>query len=220
MCGEADAMMPMDMSDGKARQSQLIDYYRKHVIRGKFVDLVPADESFTDEIVSLRNTDRARHAFNQTQVLTAETQNQWFEQYRAREDDLYWCVCNKQGEFIGTFRVYDIDMRCGEAEWGSEVIKENIDSDGPYIAETILMSARLMFDPKQFDMKQMIMHIRAGNDNVISTAKKLGGIETERIEQKGALMVKMMYNREAFRADKLDRIIDGWTRMKEMEAGI
>lgn len=71
---------------------------------------MPYVPQYPEYVVKLRNTERSRYYLNQDYMLTYEMQNKWYEPYLTKDTDIYWCIFNKNGEFVGTTRTYDIDL--------------------------------------------------------------------------------------------------------------
>ena len=90
------------------RIADIVRMYRERRIEGDFVDLVPFTLVDADNVVAMRNREKNRHFLNQTCIITTASQARWYKSYLERFDDIYWSIYNKQNQFIGTVRIYDI----------------------------------------------------------------------------------------------------------------
>ena len=96
------------------------------------------------EIVRLRNQERSVYYLNLGHKLTLQAQQEWFAGYLTRNNDLYWCIYDKNGTAIGTNRLYDVSEVC--CTQGSFIIDENYSMGMPYALESMLVSLEFAFD--------------------------------------------------------------------------
>lgn len=104
--------------------------------------------------------------------LTSESQAKWYESYLTRFDDIYWCIYNKQNQFIGTVRVYDIDEENDICDQGSLMIDEDYVAGGPYAVEVELLTLDFIFGILKIG--KVINEDRADNKVMNNLTKKLG----------------------------------------------
>ena len=196
------------------KEVNLVNYYRHHILGGSFVDLVPVSEKYAKDIVNLRNTERVYHNLNQPYKLTEEMQLKWIDEYYKRDNDIYWCILDKNGVFIGTYRVYDIDFDTSVAEIGSTIIYEDRAKERPYMIEATLMVYHLAFDV--LNIRKIIAHIRYDNEKVRSFDKRLGSHETDTIFLTGIAYITTELEKNNFEDDKLERILSHWRRRENI----
>lgn len=154
------------------RIAGIVKEYRGKRIEGKFVDLVPFTLDDADNVVEIRNREKNRYFLNQTYIITPESQAKWYDSYLERSDDIYWCIYNKQNQFIGTVRVYDIDEEKDICDQGSLMIDEDYAAGGPYAVEVELLTLDFIFDVLKID--KVINEDRADNKVMNNLTKKLG----------------------------------------------
>lgn len=154
------------------RMAEIVKEYRGKRIEGKFVDLVPFTLDDADNVVEIRNREKNRYFLNQTYIITSESQAKWYDSYLERFDDIYWCIYNKQNQFIGTVRVYDIDEEKDICDQGSLMIDEDYAAGGPYAVEVELLTLDFIFDVLKIG--KVINEDRADNKVMNNLTKKLG----------------------------------------------
>lgn len=150
----------------------IIREYREKKIEGLFLDLVPYRTDLSPEIVRLRNRERNRHFLAQNEEITPESQLAWGERYLLREDDIYWCLFRKEGDFIGTIRLYDIAPDGSSLTQGSFMIDETYSGEAPYAVEAELLSLDFAFD--RIKVQSVINEDRADNRIMNSLTKRMG----------------------------------------------
>lgn len=150
----------------------IVREYRNRVIEGKFINLVPFTLNDVANVVEIRNREKNRYFFNQTNDLNIEAQTKWYEAYLERDDDIYWCIYNKQNQFIGTVRVYKINKDADICDQGSFVIYEDHAEGAPYAIEAELLTLDFAFNVLKIN--SIVNEIRADNKVMNNLAKKLG----------------------------------------------
>lgn len=151
-------------------QKDIVKEYRKKVIIGLCLNLVPLNEKFLSDIVRLRNQDRSKYYLNQNLVLTLDMQKKWYNDYLKRLNDIYWCIQNKEGIIIGTIRLYDITK--SDCNQGSFILDENYSMGLPYALETELLTLDFAFNTLK--IKEVINEDRIDNKMMNSISKKMG----------------------------------------------
>ena len=74
---------------------------KNEIIRGYFIDLYPYVPGHSEAIVRLRNQEKSFYYMNQKRVSEVNSQYKWYNIYFLRNNDIYWCICKKQGEVVG-----------------------------------------------------------------------------------------------------------------------
>ena len=146
--------------------------FRKKRIEGKIVDLIPFTMEDARNVVEIRNKKKNRYFLNQTYDITVESQAKWYENYLKRYDDIYWCVYNKQNQFIGTVRVYEIDGDNDICDQGSLMIDEEFSASGPYAIEVEILTLDFIFNILKIE--NVINEDRADNKVMNNLTRKLG----------------------------------------------
>ncbi len=184
--------------------------YREKKIEGKCIDLVPLTPNDAENIVNIRNEQKNRYFLNQKYELTVEGQKKWYESYLERDNDIYWCIYNKQGEFIGTVRVYDIDKDKDLCDQGSFMIDEEYAEGAPYALEAELLSLDFIFDI--LGINNVINEDRSDNKIMNNLSKKLGFVFKKNtiindVEYHYYVLTLEDYKKNR---EKFARIIDYW----------
>lgn len=193
-----------------SRISDIVREYREKRVEGKFVDLVPLTLADVDNVVEIRNRKKNRYFLNQTYIITPESQAKWYDSYLARYDDIYWSIYNKQNNFIGTIRVYDIDEEKDICDQGSLMIDEDIAEEGPYAVEVELLTLDFIFNVLRIG--KVINEDRADNKVMNNLTKKLGfkyikDTKIGKVDYKYYLLNSEDYQKKR---DKFASIIDYW----------
>ncbi|MBQ9135775.1 MAG: GNAT family N-acetyltransferase [Lachnospiraceae bacterium] len=154
------------------RIGNLIREYRNKVLKGKCIDLVPLSEKDMENVVELRNKEKNRYFLNQTYTLTVEGQLRWYQTYLERDNDIYWSIYSKAGQFVGTVRIYDIDEEKDLCTQGSFIIDDEFAEEAPYAIEAELLSLDFVFDV--LHIGNVINEDRADNKVMNNLTRKLG----------------------------------------------
>lgn len=182
--------------------------WRNKKIEGRVIDLIPVAQRDLPEIVRMRNQPKSIYFFNQASRLTLEMQEQWFQAYLQRDNDLYWGIFTKNGEMAGTQRIYDIKGHI--CEQGSTVIDEEKAMSGPYAAEAILLSTRFAFDVLGCDT--IINCNRNDNKNMNSISRKIGFTFIREKEIHGITYLYYELYKNNFNEQPLIKPIDFWMK--------
>lgn len=200
--------MQCNLGSGVNRGKELVHQYRQKILHGFFIDLVPVSGEYAKDIVMLRNTNRVRYNMNQQSELTVEDQLAWISTYFSRDNDLYWCILDKNGEFLGTYRMYDIDFENKVAEVGSTIIVESRAKERPYMIESALLTYQVMFGG--IGIEKIVAHTRSDNVKVRSINKHLGAVETGMTRIQGVDFINTEVDRLHFAGEKLNNILMHW----------
>ncbi len=161
-------MLSMD----KESRKKMILGYREKAITGQCVMLCPISEESSEDIVTLRNRPRNLYYLNQSKKLTVEDQISWFHSYIQRDDDIYWCIYDLSEHFIGTIRLYGIELDGETCEEGSYIIDEDHADEAPYAVESKILVLDIAFDILQ--MHKMVNVNRADNKVINNIDDQLG----------------------------------------------
>lgn len=158
------------MSLKKPENNCNIMKYREKIIEGKCIDLVPVKKELLPKIIELRNQERSRYFFNQSEILTLEIQKKWYEEYLKRDNDVYWCIRNRENIIVGTVRLYNITEN--SCDHGSVMIDETYSMGMPYALEAEILSLEFAF--YTLKVKQIFNDDRHDNKMMNSISKKMG----------------------------------------------
>lgn len=191
---------------------EIVKEYRNKPIEGRTIDLVPLKEEFCGNIVELRNKKRNMYYLSQGEELSLQKQLEWYKKYQKRYDDIYWCILKKNGDFIGTVRLYDINGDEKILEYGSFMIDEDYASEAPYAKEAGILGLDFAFDNLRVD--QVITTIREDNGRMTGFAKRFGfefahSFLLRDIPYKYYLLSEEVYKNKRSSTDKL---IDLWIK--------
>lgn len=129
-----------------------------------FRDANPTDAEF---IHTLRTDSHLSQHLSSTD---SELMNQvvWLDNYRIRNDQVYFIIENKAGEVLGTVRLYDVqgDSFC----WGSWILKKGAPKKAAI--ESALMVYSFAIDYLGF--KQSHFDVRKGNESVWRFHERFG----------------------------------------------
>lgn len=184
---------------------------RSKDVRGKFVILRPVTMEYAEDIVEIRNRPQNRYMFNQSEFLTLEGQREWFDLYQKKEDDIYWVVLDKNESFIGTIRLYGIDLDGNQCEEGSYVIDEEVADEAPYAVEAKLLALDVAFCELQ--MGSMVNDNRADNKIMNNLSNQLGFNTGSVVQIRGVdYLHRILLSDDYFRnRQKFVIVIDYWS---------
>lgn len=178
------------------------------IIHGRNIDLHPYALEHGEAIVRLRNQEKSRYNLNQKESSTIEGQNKWYDIYAQRDDDIYWCICNKAGDVIGTVRLYDIAMDGSRCEEGSLIIDEVYAMNSSYALETMILVFDFAFNILQ--ISEIVNEIRADNKNMKSISKRIGFTFVKEYERNEAGFSLYMLKKDNYQRTVLMNILDNW----------
>lgn len=189
----------------------LLKELRTHDVVGKFVILRPASIVYAEQIMELRNRPTNRYWFHQAYEITLEGQRKWFASYEMTENDIYWVVLDKEEKFIGTIRLYDIDLDGRVCTEGSYVIDENVAGDGPYAVEAKMLALDVAFSELQIE--SMINDNRADNKVINNIDNQLGYDHGTIIQVRGVdFQHRILYVKDYLsHREVLPGLIDYWS---------
>ncbi len=187
---------------------EIITRYRKQPLIGECIDMIPINKDCLAEIVRLRNQERSVYYLNQGHKLTLQAQQEWFAGYLTRNNDLYWCIYDKNGTAIGTNRLYDVSEVC--CTQGSFIIDENYSMGMPYALESMLLSLEFAFDC--LGVKKIINEDRCDNAMMNSITKKFGFILTETVDIRGIKYNHYELVKENARLEKYRKVLEAFVR--------
>jgi RimJ/RimL family protein N-acetyltransferase len=110
--------------------------YRVPLI-GHIVDLIPLAPAHDEAIVALRNSPHARLFFDSTELDTVASHRQFYTDYLAKTDDVYWVVARKNGTIVGANALYNITAQGGEK--GRQIVDETAARTAPIALEAELL---------------------------------------------------------------------------------
>lgn len=197
--------------NGDKRKAKVLEL-RKHDIVGECVILRPASERYAEEIVRLRNKPKNIYMFNQGDTITLDGQTKWFESYKKKTDDIYWCVLNKDERFVGTIRLYEIDEEGESCEEGSYAIDDEFSDEAPYAVEAKMLVLDVAFDV--LHIKTMINDNRADNKIMNNIDNQLGFdkghiIKIRDVDYLHRLLSADVYHENRY---KFSRVVDYWSK--------
>lgn len=192
------------------RISSIIDEYRNKKIIGKCIDLIPFTLDNVENVVSIRNKDRNKYFLNQTYEISVQSQTEWYQRYIERHNDIYWCIYNKEAQFVGTIRIYDIDDENDICDQGSFMIDEEIGTGTPYALEAEILTLDFIFE--KLKIAKVINEDRADNKVMNNLTKKIGFIFEKKTIINGVDYNYYLLNYDNYKnnREKFQTVIDYW----------
>lgn len=206
----------MNKTEETTRQMYtVVTKYRHRKMEGRIIDFVPFDEAWIRDFVRVRNAKRNLYYFNQSYLLTEESQKEWYFNYLDRPDDLFWCILDKKGRFLGSVRLYDMDGEQSIVNQGSFMIDEKVADEAPYALEAELLSLDFAFEI--LHASQVINENRYDNSAMNSLSKKMGFVVVKDTKIGGVpfkyhLLYKDAYSKKRSAAE---RVIAYWAGRHE-----
>lgn len=206
----------MERRSGQMEQvCDIVADYRNRRINGRFIDLVPFGEEWMEDFVRVRNAERNLYFFNQTYLLTIDSQREWYRNYLKRPDDIFWCILDKSGRFIGSVRLYDMDADASVLSHGSFMIDADVADEAPYALEAEILSLDFAFDT--LHIRQVVNENRHDNKVMNSLSKKVGFEFIKDTSIGGVQYRYYLLSEDAYRKKrgKVDSIVAYWAGRKE-----
>ena len=185
---------------------KIVAEYRQKDLQGKIVDLSPVTENDLTDIIRMRNDPKMMYYLNQPMQITLDSQKAWYEKYKERADDLYWTIKNKDGQVIGTNRLYNVTTdRC---EQGSLMIDTRYSRTAPFAVEGILLSLDFAFDV--LNVKTIVNEDRHDNKNMNSLTKRFGFQFLRKIDIRGVSFNYYELQRDNYKRDEIEEVLNLW----------
>lgn len=188
----------------------IVKEYREKPVKGRFIDLVPFEMKWAEPLLKVRNSEKSRYFLNQSYCLTLDQQRAWYEAYLERTDDIYWCILNKEGRFLGTISLYDINPDRSILDHGRFIVDSDASKEAPYAVEALLLSLDAAFDA--FQIGKVINDNRHDNKVMNNLSLKFGFKFIKDIEIRGVPYKHYLLSKEDYlkkRVD-IDALIDYW----------
>ncbi len=194
------------------RVEEIIRKYRKKRISGICIDLVPFSEADAANVVQVRNREKNRYFLHQTCMIDIENQLNWYASYLKRDNDIYWCIYNKKGQFIGTIRIYDIDREKDLCNQGSFMIGEEFSGEAPYAVEAEILSLDFVFEVLK--IQNVINEDRVDNKVMNNLSKKAGFVFKKDITIRGVDYNYYLLNQKAYEKsrERFARVVEHWAK--------
>lgn len=196
--------------DSKEREAKVLELRNKDIV-GKCVILRPASTKYAGDILNLRNKPKNMYMFNQVSLITLDEQTKWLDSYNRTTNDIYWCVLNKNEQFVGTIRIYAIDLGGEHCEEGSYVIDDEVTDEAPYAVESKMLALDVAFD--MLHIKTMINENRADNKVMNNIDNQLGFDKGYITQIRGVDYLHRELSAEDYRNNrhKFSRLVDYWS---------
>ncbi len=123
--------------------------------------------------LSWRNRDEVRCWFNFSGALTPEMHRQWWEKYRALDNDFVFVIEDTQKTLVpvGQVSVYHVAWTKGEAEYGRCVVAPEATG-----RNVLFRASQALFDVarQQLRLERLHLQVKAGNAKARHIYEKLG----------------------------------------------
>ena len=136
---------------------------------GQFVDLKEADSSDAGFILNLRCNEVKSKYLHKTEN-NIEKQIDYLKKYKEKTDEWYFIILNKQGEKIGTNRIYNIQDDCFTT--GSWIMTDGCTGEEVFESDYLVR----MYGFETLGFNKTRLDVKKGNKKVISYHKMLGAI--------------------------------------------
>jgi diamine N-acetyltransferase len=148
-------------------------------IVGNRVRLRPLSEPDLSLTRQWRNQDHIRRWFFNSNVISEEQHQAWFEQYLARDDDFVFIIQESASlRAAGQVALYHIDWSAQRAEFGRLMIGEpDVEGKGLASEATKLL---VSFAMRTWGLNQIYLEVFANNARAIAIYAKCGFAITER----------------------------------------
>lgn len=142
-------------------------------IYGKELTLHPISEEDLEYIRIWRNKDNIRLSFINNSIITKESQKNWYDLYRKKENDIMFIIVhNASHKKIGAVALYDINFEDKTAEFGRLMIGDDSFRGHNYGLE----STKLVIDfaITNLKLKEVILYVFKDNTPAIKIYSKAG----------------------------------------------
>lgn len=145
-------------------------YRKPRAVHGNKLVLRDATEADAEFILSLR-TDQNKNRYLSATSPDVQQQRDWLRRYAADDTQIYFIICNLDGQPVGTVRLYDQqgDSFC----WGSWIKSDEAPSGFGVESALIIYHYAL-----QLGFQRAHFQVSKGNDGVISFHLRFGARQT------------------------------------------
>lgn len=171
-----------------------------HNFRGEFgrVIMKPLTREYIEELRLLRNRDDIRQWFINSNVVTKEEQEEWFEKYLIKPNDYMFVVFEKKNPnvFIGSWAAYNFsdDGKCFEV--GRRMIHYDKVSERGLGYDIHCCGIKTIFD--HTNAEKAMSEVLSINERSIQSNLKVGFTIGERITKDNVELVHMYITRDEF----------------------
>ena len=189
-----------------------INHYRKNIISGKCIDLIPYSTQYAEYVVGLRNIPSSRFFLNQQFTSTLATQQCWYDNYLKTDNDIFWVICDKTGRTVGINRLYDITHE--GAQKGSLIVEEQFSKVLPIALEADLLLIKLAF--YKLNLNYITTIVRNENPKMISMNSRIGFQKTDSMYVREVEYGCYKLDKCNFIPTKLESIVNHWGARNEL----
>jgi len=144
---------------------------KSHWVRGKTLVFRNAEVLDAEFILSLRSDSNKSRYLSQTSS-EFSTQVAWLNDYAEKTDQAYFIIESKDGEKLGTIRIYDAknDSFC----WGSWILKDGAHQSAA-IESTLMVYSYAIY---HLGFRKSHFDVRKGNESVWRFHERFGATRT------------------------------------------
>ena len=139
-------------------------------LRGESVELRTVSQSDQAIIASWRNKDHVMNGLFSYMPLSVAQQEQWFQSYLGRDDELLFVIEAEGGVPIGTIGLSQIDTRNRSAEYGRMLIGEVAFLRRGYAQDATLLLLRYAFE--NLGLHRVYLEVLSDNQAAIRLYKR------------------------------------------------
>jgi len=143
--------------------------------------LKPLEKEDIEALRILRN--KMRHCFLNTQIISPENQEAWYESYLKKDRDYMFKIVKKEKptEFIGAIAIYDVDDANRSAEFGRLIVDKEIAPEKGLGYDAVKAICKFSFGVLQ--LSQIRAFVLTDNERALKTYLKVGFRIEKKTEQ-------------------------------------
>lgn len=134
------------------------------------IELRPFSAYDSEQYRCLRNQSKNRYCFFNSDIITVESQQEWYNNYLEREHDYMFSVYNQHGQFLGGAALYDITE--DTAEFGRLLIDKDATKKHGIGYHVLLLACR--FAKEQLGLIYLHLEVFENNLPAKITYEKAG----------------------------------------------
>ena len=191
------------------KKVEILKKLNNQKIEGKIINLVPCQEKHLEFITNLRNKPNIKYFLSQKFDITVDMQIKWYQGYSKRINDLYYIIQDKNGKYLGTSSLYNIDFELNTAEKGRKIVDEKYVLGKPIALESDILILDLAF--KKLELSSLFSIVKKDNIKVISMNERYGFYQTgEKIIRNESYLIFQLNRNDAYK--KYLKIIEHWSK--------
>lgn len=170
-------------------------------IEGEGIKLLALTEQYIESVRKWRNQDHIRKWFICGEIISAESQLQWYKKYLDKPDDLMFVIESSipgTGLMtVGTVALYNIDLSGKTAEFGRLMIGETAAAGRGIALKATSLICKYGFN--NLGLESIYLSLFLDNERAANIYRRIGFINADPDTSRGSRIVGMVLSQGSFK---------------------